>query len=628
MKIASKNAASLFFPSTSLEFVYYEAIANSIDAHATLIRIDIEIAAFTEAETLQITVSDNGEGFHDKNFERFNKVLDVEDDQHKGIGRLVYLNYFKNVLVESKYGTRLRTFTFNEEFDGESKVVEMPSEEHQTKLVFTNYIKDKIKTYDYLIAEKVRDSIFEHFLPKFYQMKLDGKQLKLTISLNAQTPNTEYGFSSNSVEMDISELPNLKEKTIPDTDTLFSEFKMLYSVEKTKPDERPSVISALCADGRTIPMTIISNKEFPAGYKLVFILYSDHFSGKTNTARDSLSLDDLSTNRIRKVFTQLVAEVIKEEIPEILKENAKIQDKLQNQYPHLVGYFDEDSIGLTDKNSIVNAAQERYFNDQKQILEATELSDEQYKLSLNFSSRVLTEYVLYRTKIIQKLKKMNKENDECEIHDLIVPRRRIMHQNNQINDIFLNNAWVLDDKYMSYSKVLSDVEIEKIYTELDVAGSHVYSEKETGRPDITVVFSRDPEEAKKVDVVVIEFKKLGLEIAKKEEVHSQLKQRARRLLEYYPDKIQRLWFYGIIDFDKEFKASLIENGYIMLFSEGELFYRSQEIVLDYNTLEKRYADIFLLSYEAMINDAEIRNSTFLNILKEGIRTKSKDATIA
>jgi hypothetical protein len=621
MKIVSKNAANLFFPTTSLEFVYYEAIANSIDAGASRISIDIEINSFAEEDTLRITITDNGVGFNDRNFEKFNNVLDVEDKQHKGIGRLVYLKYFQNVFAESKYGNKFRKFLFNNEFDGENEVTEIPSEEYETKLIFSNYIKDKIKKYEYLVPKKVRDSILEHFLPRFYTMKLDKKELKLIISLNTNTPSKDYEFYNDTIELDISRLPELKEKSIPDTTKLFGEFKMLYSVDKTY--ENSSVISALCADGRTVPMPIISEKEFPVGYKMVFILYSDYFNGKANSTREVFTIDDNQLNYIKKVFTQLISEVIKEEIPEIVKENKKIQDKLQNQYPHLVGYFDEDSIGLVDKTSIINSAQEKYFNDQKEILEASELSDEQYELSLNFSSRILTEYILYRTKIIKKLKEMNKDNDECEIHNLIVPKKKVMYQNGKMDAIFLNNAWVLDDKYMSYSKVLSDVEVEKIYMELDVQGSHVYSEIETGRPDITIVFSRDPDEAPKVDVVVIEFKKLGLDLSKREEVFSQLRQRARRLLEFYPNKIQRLWFYGIVDFDKEFEASLIENGFIMLFSEGELFYKSQEIVLNMDMREKKYADIFLLSYDAMISDAETRNSTFLNILKEGIREKAK-----
>ena len=188
-----------------------------------------------------------------------------------------------------------------------------------------------------------------------------------------------------------------------------------------------------------------------------------------------------------------------------------------------------------------------------------------------------------------------------------------------IEDIYQNNAWVLDDKYMTYSKVLSDKEIEDIYNTLSISSTHVYSHKDNGRPDITIIFSNDPKKFTAVDVVIIEFKKLGLKLAYKEESISQLKQRARRLLEFYPNKIQRIWFYGIIDFDKEFKASLIESGFTKLFSNGELFYKSQDIVINPETEQIKIADIFLLSYDAMLDDAESRNETFLRILKQGIK---------
>lgn len=468
MKIATNNASKLFFPNTSLEFVYFEAIANSIDAGAKHISINIEISSFTEVESLKITITDDGEGFNDRNFEKFNKVLAVDDDKHKGIGRLVYLNYFQNIHIESKYGKRLRKFVFNDSFDGECKITDMLKEEYETKLIFTNYVKDRVKKYDYLIAETVRNSIHEHFLPKFYQMKLDKKKLIIKISLITNTPNSEYDFNNGDTQIDISKLPDLKEKSIPDKSTFFGVFRMLYSIEKSIDDQ--SVISALCADDRTISMPIISNKDFPIGYKMVFILYSDYLNGKTNSTRENLNLDESVINKLKRIFTQLISEVVKEEIPEIIKSNEKVKEKLQTQYPHLLGLFDEDSIGLADKTSIVNSAQQKYFNEQKEILEATELSDEQFEKSLEFSSRILTEYVLYRTKIIQKLKTISAKNDEAEIHDLIVPRKQKLYSNDNYENLFINNSWILDDKYMSYSKVLSDIDIEKIYSELDVKG--------------------------------------------------------------------------------------------------------------------------------------------------------------
>jgi hypothetical protein len=223
---------------------------------------------------------------------------------------------------------------------------------------------------------------------------------------------------------------------------------------------------------------------------------------------------------------------------------------------------------------------------------------------------------------LHKLRNVSKSDHENEIHGLLVPKGKVFHRNNQINDIFLNNAWVLDDKYMSYSKVLSDVEIERIYTEIGTQGSHQFSGREAGRPDITVIFSRDPEEIDAVDVVIIELKKLDLSLHKKEEIISQLKQRARRLLEFYPGKIQRIWFYGIIDFDDELIASLLEDKYTPLFSEGTVYYKKQPIIISLRPQVSSDADIFLLSFETMLADAEIRNQTFLRLLMEGLKGNS------
>ena len=618
MKVKPKNAANLLFSSTSLEYVYFEAIANSIDAGASKITIAIQISSFTEPETLRISISDNGKGFDEASFNRFSNLLDRSDPQHKGIGRLVYLSYFSEIFVNSAFGMQRRHFIFNDEFDGDCTLKDLDEESYSTVIELTGYSKERIHKYDYISHDKLKHSILNHFLPKLYQLKMEGRSLAITISVETDNPSSDHDFYGGSSRLSIDDLPELREKVVPDENDLLAQFRMLYSIER-RIGEPKSVISAICADNRTLPVKIISDGNIPHGFQMIFILYSDYFDGKTNATREAFTFDESVEKRIKRKFTALVAEVIREEVPEIREKNSEVYQGLQSQYPHLVGYFDEPAVGLMDKASIVQSAQYRFFADQKEILEAEELTDEQYEMSLGLSSRILTEYILYRAKIIQKLKSISSTEYESEIHNLLVPKGRVFHANARINDIFLNNAWILDDKYMSYTKVLSDVEIERIYTELGVEGSHQYSERESGRPDITIVFSRDPEEANAVDVVIVELKKLGLDLAKKEEVVSQLQQRARRLLEFYPTKIQRIWFYGIIDFDDELLASLIEREYTPLFSEGTVYYKKQPISVSLRPLVTKDADIFILSFEAMLSDAEIRNQTFLSLLKEGLK---------
>jgi DNA mismatch repair ATPase MutL len=76
MKVNSKTAASLFFRSASLEFVYFEAIANSIDSGSSDITVAVDIDSFSEPESLKISILDNGKGFDDENYSRFCMLLE------------------------------------------------------------------------------------------------------------------------------------------------------------------------------------------------------------------------------------------------------------------------------------------------------------------------------------------------------------------------------------------------------------------------------------------------------------------------------------------------------------------------------------------------------------------------
>jgi phosphoglycerate-specific signal transduction histidine kinase len=92
MEINISNAVDLFFPNPSLETVYFEAIANALDANASEISISISIESFSNPNTLEIQIRDNGDGFTDRNFGKFSRVLESEEKTHKGIGRLVFLD--------------------------------------------------------------------------------------------------------------------------------------------------------------------------------------------------------------------------------------------------------------------------------------------------------------------------------------------------------------------------------------------------------------------------------------------------------------------------------------------------------------------------------------------------------
>jgi hypothetical protein len=620
MKINLTKAITTFHPNPSYEQVYFEAVANALDAEADEISIQIKIDSFDTPETLQLIIKDNGIGFSDISFEKFCSLLEVDNNKHKGLGRLVYLAYFNDVKIESFYeGSKKREFLFNSVFGSESQETsDFPEQEekHGSLLCFSGYRKDKIHTYDYLRPEKIRDSLVQQFLPLLFTRKELRGKLRIEISLDVTCPNVENKFFSSRTFLTLDNLPTLKKTTFQNpSQDFYAGFDIHYSIEEGIGDR--SIYTAVCIDGRALKYDLFKVEEIPDGYQLRFLFISDYFDGKTNASRQKLVLPDEITERKLKIkLREEIGRLVYTEIPSVESENQQITEELNNHYPHLQGYFPKTTEGLILKQAVLEEARDKFFGEQQKILECEDLDDAQYEKALELSSRVLAEYVMYRIRIISKLKGMTPKDDEKELHKLIVPMRKTLKEEDFDDNVYNNNIWVLDDRFMSYNTILSDENMEKVIQEITLD-----EVEDTSRPDIIMVFSGDPRQQIKVSVVVVELKKHGLGLAKNEEVVSQLRQRARKLLRYFPDKIERIWFYGITDIDSEFRISLIEDEFKELFSHGQMFFKTQNIIVDDENKPFK-VDLFVMTYESLISDAESRNETFLRILKSTIRKSS------
>lgn len=619
MKINISKAIKQFFPNPSLDLVYFEAIANALDANATEISLLINVKSFENAKSLKIEVTDNGDGFTNRGFDRFCALLETDSPDNKGLGRLVFLNYFNTANYDSLSNDSKRTFILDKNFDRdfENKTT---LKINGTKLSLKKYKLEGIKTYDYLRAETLSKSIELHFLPRLFLINKSNKEVIIKIEVNTETPNPEKNFYSDKKIISSKKLPKLKSKIfkIKQTD-LYADFELLYKVEKDY--ENSNLTIALNADNRTIPISdIISKENIPQGYNCIFLIQSEYFKGKVGNSRQKLELEKNQFNALKYSIIEEIKTILEIEIPTIIERNRSQKDFLDKKYPHLEGYFNDNVAGLVDKNKLLEKAQEKFFKDQKETLEVSHLTDSLYKKSLEVSSRVLTEYILYRNLIIQKLKSTNHNNSESEIHEMIVPMRETLKSKTYFTDLYRNNAWLLDDKFMSYNTILSDQELSKLIDELAIE-EEIKHDKST-RPDISIIFNGNPEN-QKVDLVIVELKKRKAGLHENEKVIGQIQRRARRLLEYYPNKIQRMWFYGIVDIDEDFELYLDSNEYTEIFSVDKAFYKTQKIVYKANEIKLECPiGITILSFDAFLNDAEKRNETFLNILKESIKSSS------
>mgnify|MGYP003084282985 FL=1 len=613
MEVNIKQALKVFFSKSSFEMIYFEAFANALDAGATDFYIDIKQGK--ELKELSLVLTDNGIGFTDERFRKFGKLFDVEEEpSHKGLGRLVYLCYFGKVHVESCFNNSVRrVFDFDESFKGTSQTIHTGNEDNGTVLTMTEFLGTKLGRNDYIKPSYIKNALLENFYMKFYKAKLVGKQLNIFIRLFVD------GQIVSKETITTDSMPSFSVKELTTQMDFFNSIDLYYYVREVEIKET-KVITALAIDDRSHRVEIIADENLPKGYEMIFLLISESFQGNIDGTRQNLTISDNELTIIKTIFRNGISEVIKEQFPQINKNNEKRVTYLKQTFPHLCGYFDNNDIGYSSQTDILKKAQDKFFRDQKEILGAKELNDEQFNKSLDLSARALTEYILFRQNVIKRMKGLGKNNKEEELHNLIAPKYAEFHGQNVVTDMYRNNVWVLDDKFMSYSTVLSEAEMSRV---IDVLTEGEVRNKDNDRPDITLFFSGDPNDvSKKVDVVVVELKRLGLSVEQNSIVEIQLDTRTRRLAEYYGKRIQRMWFYGIVDFDDQYEMHLRDNYFNPLFSNGKIYFRSKPVSLDLTSSQSVIQNAYILDFSAMVEDANSRNSTFLKILQHSFENES------
>ena len=626
MKIETENALELFFPKTALSLVYFEAIANSLDANASNIDINIYIEDKTASHSLKIDITDDGDGFTEENFNRFEKLLNPKDKSHKGIGRLVFLKYFNRIEIQSSWLNQNRSFIFDSKGIKNNIISNNTENKKITKLSFREFRGDKIHSYNYINPIELKKSIIEHFLPKLNTLPQQKIPFKITIDL--KTGRTESNnIYEDKVSITENDLPELIESEnsifIPSNLGQEYEIKVFYLIEKI--DDASQLLIAFNIDNRTVVIENFLKKDvLPAiGYRCIFLFSSTLFDNCTDTSRQKFNLpDEISQNELKRHLRDAIGKILTDEIPDIKAKNAETKQEFEKNFPHLIGYFEKDVVGLIDKNEALNDAQTNLFKEQKRILAAENLTDEQYRKSIEFSSRALTEYVLYREKIISKMEELlANKSEETEIHNLIIPRYTKLEQANLVHEAYQNNAWLLDDKFMSFRTILSEKEMKEVIQEIRLDNEKIDNER--GRPDIALIFSADPKVNEKVDVVIVEIKDKNDDLKDSMYAINQLLERSNKLVRYCKN-IQRMWYYAVVHVDQTMSRQLMQSGYTPLFSKGKIFYKENKTFVYQDDTEQVIkgevpTPTVIMSFDAIIDDAKLRNHTFLEILRESMK---------
>ena len=578
-------------PEVGYEQALYEAITNAIQANANNIKINIisNSLDYHEKDNVkkyidEIDIEDNGEGFIEKNIKAFKeyKTQNKIELGCKGIGRFLYLKVFDKVEIESL--DKQIEFTTD-------KDIEVGHLSKKGNLTVVKLISPKTK----IIAnyEDLEKKIFEHFLAYFKLLKDRNKEIIITV------------FENNSQKFSISN------KDLPDFES--KEFKIKshnFLMSYVFNNKELSKEGYFCADKRVVikNSNLDSNKKikFFKQFDFLFLLESKYFDNNVNETRDNFTIfpkqkkeGDLFGN----ISWQEIQNEVRNQIKIIAQTKGIDLDKIANdnlnraikKVPFL-GFYLKENKDILNEEDLILEAKKRLEEDKKYIREHQDKEEAKYhqKLSIVTQSE-LAEYIFDREKVIKKLKQLTDEKSlEKEIHDLFMKRNSM----DETNSYRTNHLWLFDDRFMTYDKVFSDKQIKDIFPKL--------SEK-LERPDLLSIVSNTYDKESMTDVVVIELKRPDEKItpARAEE---QLLDYANFINENFKDKKMRIWTYAFLKFDNDVERRLTSKGYNRVFTKAEypLYYKPYP---EENTI------INFIDYKTIAYDAELRNKTFLNILK-------------
>ncbi|MDD3923175.1 MAG: ATP-binding protein [Endomicrobiaceae bacterium] len=617
----------------------YEAIVNSIESESTNINI-----IFTKDQTLDeedykpkvtgFTIIDNGVGFTEDNRNSFTEYLSKYKSQLgcKGIGRFTWLKVFKDIKIESFTKTEKINIDFNESFS-EGSVQVTPYNEEDSKTTITlfgvtgryyNKGKDLRANAD---LKEIKYAIEKHLMVNFFLWKKEkNKSFRIVLKID----NAEEVIDSDNIIQLNQEEFSVKEE-INNTDV---NFDLYYNFIDDKKNRHTLFY---CADGRTVMQfpEDIRFKNFKDGSSSMFLLTSKYFDERINDVRNEFTFDFKENNpnltnplpmpKINIELKNKVDSILIKRYPNLKDENKNIIDTCIDENPHLAKYIRKADIGLIpDKQALLKKATSEFRAEKEKVknafvkmLSSNEIDTNEFQENISqlndICNRELAQYFYYRQNVINALNKLNKEKNKTEklLHNLFMTMGSMSDKTGAESTVYNTNIWLLDDKYMSYTKMFSDVKIktikENIVRNEDGKGSSL---KE---PDLTIFYN---DSMNKKDVVMVEIKAVGTTTDKKMVSITEINRNLGAIAEEIDD-IKTLYGYIITQLDDKTKKELrSQQGVFELFAVGNepIFYYYNGNIKDKHGTTKP-CHVYILSTETLYQDANARNKVFLDIVK-------------
>ena len=611
-----------------LQTVINEAVVNSIEAGAK----DISITFFPDENDLKsngktldneaksfgkMIIRDDGEGFTKENIKSFEEI----GSDHKirlgckGIGRLVFLKLFQSVLItslskEKKYAKQVFDLDFDH-FENQSE--ELKEGDSYTELTF-NHPRENASGFQ---IGDIKKKLLKEIMPFLMGLKKDNRSCNILI-LGA--PDSE--------EISTKDVPEYKKRKFSVHNK--HEFVLYYSIKKDSSDEsiKGSIEGYYFANSRIVHS--FSSKEDLGDEviafqkikdcNILFLLEGKILDENINDERNSFKievnqpeLNSLCWKEINVELRKQISNIIEGEFPnlkkrkkqiieDIIKDNLHLTDFIKNEKDgHLLGGAGDPKTIKKNAETKFQAAEQKFKQDSPKLPPDKKIQKASY-----FAAKCLIKYIQMRDGIISSLEAVNdnKGSLEAKVHNLLMKMRTSQKKDEPI-DLQNNNLWLIDDRFMSYSYVASDLAIQTILKDQSEVYKHI---KKLDRPDV-VAFYADNSKKK---LVLFEIKKPAAKNFDVMMAHCQLITYSLQFKEEMPE-IKEIYLYIVSKITDKVEKVAKENNYKKVFS-------SRGKMLVSATSESNFT-IIAVEPEAIISDARARNKTFIDIIYKAEQAK-------
>lgn len=626
----------------------------------------------TEFNSLSIT--DNGIGFNDEEFKRFNTFkLTNKGFKNLGSGRIQYVHYFDTTTVKSvfeqdkKYFEREFVVSKKDNFLKENAIVkhkhckESNNTNTETTVSFSSLLENS-GVYNDLTEQTLKEKLLERYIHYFCYNK--GKLPKIKIEFHVQS---ELKNESTISQIDIPSIDKTQsiplkyskkgstgiEKTEKTEDFTIDAFKV--SKKLLKENKLNLVSKGEVIEESDVNLENLAGSDNVKGNKYLFLVSSNYIDARDTNLRGVLNIPnkdsfekDLFANQ-EEILIEDIQEEVNKIIDTMYPEIEEVKQKHQEDFAKLKEMFLLDDETAKNINISINDSESDIL---KKFYEAEAKKqasiDAEIKESIDNLDKLDTRNPNYEEELEKEIGRLVKaipmQNKKTLTHyvarrklvldllDKILARQlQVQQQKENYDEALIHNLlfqkgstntensdlWIINEDFI-YFKGSSEKQLSK----LEIDGEKVFKDKFSEEEERYLTSLGENRKIKRPDVllfpeegkcIIIEFKAPQVNAS---DHLTQIDRYANLIRNYTEDKFQITTFYGYLlgesiePRDVLGTVSRYEHSY-----QFDYLYRPSENVngFDGRTNGSIYTEV--IKYSTLLKRARQRNKIFVDKLK-------------